>query len=386
LEAERRCGELTVDQVLAWADDHHAATGRWPSSRSGPVQGVPYAVTWNAVDSALRGGYRGLPGDSSLARLLAEHRLVPGPVAKEPLRIHQILAWADVHHAATGKWPNEGSGPVRAAPFSVTWSAVDVALKTGLRGLPGGTTLSRLLARHRQVRRGAPIVVVTVEQIIAWSKEHHRATGAWPTVRSGPVRAAPPLTWSIIDDSLSSGRRGLPGGSTLAVVLAEHRRAEALRHVKRFQVEQILAWADAHHAATGKWPTTRSGPVRGLPATLTWKRIDRALQLGIRSLSTKSSLAQLLFAHRGAAGPNSGVPLTIEQILTWADAYHATHGRWPKHRSGPIPGTAGETWKAMELALTRGSRGLPGGSSLFRLLVQYRNATLRRSRPRRIRP
>jgi hypothetical protein len=29
-----------------------------------------------------------------------------------------------------------------------------------------------------------------------------------------------------------------------------------------FDLKTILAWADAHHARTGKWPTRNSGPIR----------------------------------------------------------------------------------------------------------------------------
>jgi hypothetical protein len=28
-----------------------------------------------------------------------------------------------------------------------------------------------------------------------------------------------------------------------------------------YTIEEILAWADAHRARTGKWPTIHSGPV-----------------------------------------------------------------------------------------------------------------------------
>jgi hypothetical protein len=62
---------LTVDQILAWADEYRARTGRWPSASSGPVGGVP-GENWHATDQALAQGLRGLPGGSSLSRLLAE--------------------------------------------------------------------------------------------------------------------------------------------------------------------------------------------------------------------------------------------------------------------------------------------------------------------------
>lgn len=67
---------LTIAQILAWADDHYARTGRWPTAASGPILAAP-SGTWSAVNVALRRGHRGLPGGDTLARLLARERGVP---------------------------------------------------------------------------------------------------------------------------------------------------------------------------------------------------------------------------------------------------------------------------------------------------------------------
>jgi hypothetical protein len=72
-----------------------------------------------------------------------------------------ILALADAHHAATGRWPNTHT----REPIAATgrhWASVDQALRQGRRGLPGGDTLAELLARH-----GRPVKV----------RKHRRATG-----------------------------------------------------------------------------------------------------------------------------------------------------------------------------------------------------------------
>jgi hypothetical protein len=93
---------------------------------------------------------RGLPGDDSLARLLARHEgreLRPGP-----LTVEQILVWADAHHERTGGWPKSTSGAVADAPGE-TWSAINTALYSGFRGLAEGDTLACVLERHRGVER-----------------------------------------------------------------------------------------------------------------------------------------------------------------------------------------------------------------------------------------
>jgi hypothetical protein len=67
--------QLTETLILQWVDEHNTATGQWPHSKSGPVQGQQ-GETWSALDLALREGRRGLQGSSSLACFLAKHRAV----------------------------------------------------------------------------------------------------------------------------------------------------------------------------------------------------------------------------------------------------------------------------------------------------------------------
>jgi hypothetical protein len=75
-------------------------------------------------------------------------------------------------------------------------------------------------------------------------------------------------------------------------------------------------------------------------------------------------------------------PLTVAQILAWADDHRARTGAWPGAASGPVAGAAGETWAALNVALRLGHRGLPGGDTLARLLTRERGAPPRLGRPR----
>ena len=147
---------LTVERVLTWADAHRLRTGRWTYARSGPVAGAP-GQTWQALNLALTRGCRGLPGGSSLAQALAEHRGRRNQARAPRLTARQVLAWADAHRARTGRWPTPLCGPVHGAPGE-TWRAISSALWAGHRGLPGGETLAQLLRRHgRDVAgRGRP--------------------------------------------------------------------------------------------------------------------------------------------------------------------------------------------------------------------------------------
>ena len=132
---------LSIPQILAWAVAHHERTGRWPGSQGDLVYETP-ALTWRAVNLALRSGTRGLPGGTTLARLLAERLEIRNSASRPRLTAPQILAWADAHYRRAGKWPNENSGRVYDAPFE-TWSGINADLHLGCRGLAGGTTLAR---------------------------------------------------------------------------------------------------------------------------------------------------------------------------------------------------------------------------------------------------
>jgi hypothetical protein len=80
-------------QILAWADACRERAGQRPLNRSGLI---PEALgdNWRKIDNALRYGLRDLPGGSSLAQLLAEHRAVRNVRDLPPLTETQIFAWA----------------------------------------------------------------------------------------------------------------------------------------------------------------------------------------------------------------------------------------------------------------------------------------------------
>src|SRR5260370_41001320 len=137
---------LTKAKVLAWADACRRQAGKYPTVRSGPVQ-LGWRLTWKRVDAALRDGYYGLPGGSSLAQLLAGHRGVRNRKRLPRLSDAQILRWADEHFRRTGRWPTADSGPIHGVP-GATWRNVRNALALGLRRLPGGSSLARLLTEH----------------------------------------------------------------------------------------------------------------------------------------------------------------------------------------------------------------------------------------------
>jgi hypothetical protein len=211
---------LTIDDILQWADLHYERTGEWPIVKSGSVTDAP-GEKWNTIDAALARGGRRLPGDTSLAQLLLEHRGVRNQASLPDLTITQILTWADAHRQRTGEWPTLKSGPI-VDSSGETWHSVNYALKQDRRGLSGGLSLAGLLQHHRGVRYNQGQLPLTTEQILRWAEEHWTITGKMPTLESGLVVSAPGEKWRNIDNALKLGLRRLPGGSSLARLVRDH--------------------------------------------------------------------------------------------------------------------------------------------------------------------
>lgn len=362
---------LCVEQILTWADAHKQRTGDWPNLKSGSIPEA-HAETWGTVQLALEQGKRGLAGPTSLAKLLAERRGARNIRDLPKHTLSRILEWADAHFQRTGRWPKQNSGAIPEAPGE-NWQAVDVALNHGKRGLPGGSSLPRLLAQRRGVRNRLACPELSTLQLLKWADAHRARTGNWPQVTSGAIQESPGDTWLAVNHSLSRGVRGLPGGSSLFRLLADKRGVTPHVRSKPLSEKQILEWADAFHSRTGRWPNLNSGPIEGAPDE-SWGRVHSALAKGTRNLPGNSSLAKLLAQHRGLRNVHSVPRLRIPQIKHWIREYFHKTGRYPTHLSGTISHSGGEHWKRIDAALRMGLRGLPGGSSVYRLVVPLRNA------------
>jgi hypothetical protein len=356
---------LWIKEILRWADAYHNASGVWPNSKSGAIANTAFE-SWGQVDEALRRGHRGLAGGSSLEQLLAEQRGV------RDLSVSEILAWANAYHKQSGRWPNKESGPVHEQQGE-TWVTVDAALRLGRRGLPGGSSLAALLAlvaKKTATRDDMRLPRYTRKQILVWADAHRRRTGCWPTARTGAIPEAPGETWQAVDAALRRGLDRPAGGSSLARFLAEYRGMRDFRDQAPLWIEQILAWADTHYQQTGQWPKRFSGPIPQAPHE-SWLGVDSALRKGYRGQPGGSSLARLLAQKRAVRKRHHRPWLVQEQILAWAAAHRQRTGKYPTKQSGPVAEAPWETWGTIDCALRTGYRGLPGGSSLARLLREH---------------
>ena len=168
----------------------------------------------------MKDGYRGFCKGTSLSRLLHERRGARTQGYLMGYTIRGILAWADAHYQRTGHWPSARSGLIPDAPGE-NWCMVTMALHQGHRGLPGGSSLAQLLSEKRGVRNIQRQPPLSLKQVMAWADAHFQRTGRWPRRDDGAVLDAKDEKWSLIDEALRMGRRGMPGGSSLLKLLAE---------------------------------------------------------------------------------------------------------------------------------------------------------------------
>jgi hypothetical protein len=257
-----------------------------------------------------------------------------------PLTVSAILAWADAWRKRRRTWPKRHHGPIPEAPLGTTWRQVDNALRHGHRGLPGRSSLARLLAAHRGVRNKQALPGLTEYLIETWARAHHEQLGAWPTEYGGPIAAAPGETWHNINACLVGGFRDLAGGDTLPQLLGRRCGARTWSTMPALTEAGILAWADAEHRRTGRWPNEDTGPVAEAPGE-TWLADDSTLRVGCRGLAGGSSLARLLDSKRGVrtkadlaltGSGASGVPLRPAASFTGVK-FQGVRGRtsagWP---------------------------------------------------------
>src|SRR5207253_159589 len=102
---------------------------------------------------------------------------------------------------------------------------------------------------------------LSLQQILDWADAFHERWGQWPGIESGAICDAPGETWDAVNHALVRGKRGLPGGRSLAQLLALERGVRNRYDLPNLTRKQILLWADAHQRRSGDWPTRQSGAI-----------------------------------------------------------------------------------------------------------------------------
>jgi hypothetical protein len=280
---------LTEEKILSWADAELAASGKWPHAVAGDVRDVP-GESWPAIDRALRFGFRGLPEGGSIAQLLEKHRGAVNHLEPRRMTEKKIARWARAFYKTHRRWPTRSAGAIPGTPF--TWCAVSVALGRGLHGLPGGTTLPRVLEAlgARNIGRLLPL---TDARVARWARKFRRKHGRWPKKTDGQIDGAPKGdTWKRVGASIVQGRRGIKRRTSLAKFLSEVCGAPPPSVRRPLTIAPIVKRAREYQRKHGSWPTEASVDPQLTKIGETWHRYDRALRAGSRGLP-KTTLLKL---------------------------------------------------------------------------------------------
>jgi superfamily II DNA or RNA helicase len=272
---------MIIEAMKAFFADH----GRWPNVKSGDASRYfGFHTTWMAVNDALKQGYRGLPGGSSLKQLRIEAGL---GVLSEAMIIKAQKAFFADH----GRWPNEKSGGAsRYFGFQIKWKAVYKALTNGSRGLPGGSSLKKL-----RIEAGleTEAVLLSKAMIIEAQKAFFADHGRYPGQKDGDGSRyfGFQIKWPAVEQALKQGCRGLAGGSSLKKL-----RIEAGLGV--LSKAMIIEAQKAFFADHGRYPGQKDGDgSRYFGFQITWTAINAALSVGLRGLPGGSSLVKLRKSH-----------------------------------------------------------------------------------------
>ena len=209
---------------------------------------------------------------------------------------------------------------------------------------------------------------LTLEEVHAEMAAFYRRHGTFPSRSSGRCETLP-LTYHQLNTYLYRGKRGLPGRSSVALeakVVAEKLGIEVIDTHSPLTIGQIHQEIRHYRKTRGQFPTRASGYIPGLRTT--WKALDHALLGGNRELS-KSSLTKEIVVVAEQLGQKvrklCKPALRLSQVHEAIVAHRRRTGRFPTVDSGRSPELDAD-WRSVNMALSQGLRGLPGGSSLSR--------------------
>lgn len=114
-----------------------------------------------------------------------------------------------------------------------------------------------------------------------------------------------------MNHALKRGTRGLPGGTTLAELLAKERGVRNKVNLPPLSRKLILGWADAYHRREDKWPTLESGAIPGVPGE-TWASVDAARKRVIAPLLSRVTLFMQLESSLSPTGDGQTVSMSLD--------------------------------------------------------------------------
>jgi hypothetical protein len=260
--------DLTEEMIREAARKFFEEHGRWPTQKDGDAtRYFGFPETWASVNNAAHTGIRGLNAGTSLPSILGRTK-----AALEPVLMDACAAFRVEH----GRWPTRKDGDAtKYFGFPITWLAVDLACRTGGRGLSGQAPLrERLGAAPLPPRRQWDDRELNDDMVRDAAYSFRDRHGRFPTQKDGDASEyfGFPISWSAVNSAARVGRRGLIGGSSLSLILG---RQSALR----LSDDNIAIAIERFHADHDRPPRTKDGDASGYFGFLiTWLAVDAFLK------------------------------------------------------------------------------------------------------------
>ena len=382
---------LTISMIVEWIRKYIEKHGRKPTLKDGYIE-FTKNETWSKIDTNLREGNRGLPGNSSLAKLIETEFGIRGYHNPLSLTKELIIDWIKQHFKKYDKKPTMSDGVVEFAIDEykgITWGTVNIHLWQGGRGLLGGSSLADLNAEILGTRNHKKLPTLTEEVICKWISQFNHKYGSYPTTKHGIIEFSDDEykgeTWERIDVSLQEGNRGLPGKSSLGKLIEEkfgiriYRKSLLPSYCKStlLTLDIIRFWIQSYINKYGTKPTEKRGIIEFADEEhigITWQTVAFAMSRGTRGLQERISLAQFIAKEFGIANHRSLEPFTTVIIKDWVSKFIKKYGRKPTANDGIIEFTKSGydniTWATLDSAFNKGSRGLIGQSSLAEFIKE----------------
>ena len=348
---------LSIQLIISWAKHHYQETNSWPTYESGVVLAEP-SENWGAIRSNLVAGGRGLPSGLSIEKVLTNELGIVGVRSGKNLTEELVIRLAKAHFELTEVYPHEKSTWILDG--SDSWAAISAALREGLRGLPGGTSLAQLLDKAGLKANSADRSYPSLMEIIKAAEEFKELNnGNLPSRESGVFPNYLDLTWGKIDAGLKRGDviEGTDA-SSIADLWTKQFGYRNVNNLPDLSENQILEWCDLFKGRTGQFPSNISQSVVEM-GTETFMSIDVAFRENRRGMNGHSSLSNFLFEKRGKRNNKNLPDLTLKMIVNWMIDWHNETGAWPTVSDGEIPNSGGEKWSNLNATLHRGGRNLP---------------------------
>ena len=416
---------ITEEQIIAAACVFQGLKdygNRLPTAQEGkdiPVPGLHKDENWLAINSAIRGGHRGLKKLKGGLRellmplrleLVAKGKLKADSEVKGDLKEDEIIASARLFQEIDeygNRLPTAHDVKGVLVPGmhrDESWRAIDCALKGGKRGLAKlKHGLSELLEPFKleltvvgKLRAGSKIKGdLSDEEVIESARLFQELDEYGNRLPHGGYRQDVPVpglhrdeTWMAINVGIKAGRRGLikrAGGLSelleplkLELMAAGKLKADS-RTKGDLSEEEIIASARLFQEL-GEYGNTLPGahlgegiPVPGMHPDITWSSINDAIRGGCRGFEKKSGLKEVLeplkrelvVAGKLKADTKIRGELKREEIIASARLFQEIEefgSRLPNSNDAsdiPVPGMhVDESWMAINYAIRTKKRGL----------------------------